>query len=373
MEKSKLKAYMLLITFSIGLVLVVVHFRDILYGIGFFMKLLTPLLIGTLLAFVLNRPYEMFCEWYQRKWSMAEKKARIISVISVYVIAIGGIVLICCMVIPELGRNLKTFAESVDQYILNTQTMLNRTTENLGLRPIDLTYLIEAVDQYLSTFSNTMNEVLPRIMKATSSVLSGIATTLISITLSVYILMGKERLIMQVRRMLKVYLPGRFYRGVRELYHIVLQVFEDYVSGQCKEAIILGSLCFAGMMVLRIDYAGLISVIIAVTALVPILGAYIGGAVAVMLLLLVSPGKALLFLAFLLILQQVEGNVIYPRVVGRKIGLPGMWVLMSIAVWGSIFGIWGMLLGVPATTIIYQLLKKDVRDREMIMKKEGGA
>lgn len=117
-------------------------------------------------------------------------------------------------------------------------------------------------------------------------------------------------------------------------------------------------------MILRLDYAGLISVIISITALVPILGAYIGGTVAVLLLLLVSPGKALLFLVFLVVLQQVEGNIIYPRVVGRKIGLPGMWVMMSIAVWGSIFGIWGMLLGVPATTILYQLLKRDVRMRE---------
>lgn len=364
MEKNKLKSYMLLITFSIGLVLVVVHFRDILHGIGFFLHLLTPLFIGTLLAFVLNRPYEMFCRWYQKKWKLSLKKSRIISVVSVYVIGFGALVLIGCMVIPELGRNLKTFAESVNAYIMTAQSVLNQTTESFGLEPVDLTYLIEMADQYLGTFSNAFEDVLPKLMKVTSSVVSGVATAFIAITLSVYILTGKERLLMQIRRTLKVYLPKRIYLSVQELYHIVLQVFEDYVSGQCKEAVILGSLCFIGMMILRLDYAGLISVIISITALVPILGAYIGGTVAVLLLLLVSPGKALLFLVFLVVLQQVEGNIIYPRVVGRKIGLPGMWVMMSIAVWGSIFGIWGMLLGVPATTILYQLLKRDVRMRE---------
>ena len=126
----------------------------------------------------------------------------------------------------------------------------------------------------------------------------------------------------------------------------------------------MGSLCFVGMLILRLDYAGLVSVSIAVTALIPILGAFLGGAIGVLLLLFVSPAKALLFLAFLIVLQQVEGNIIYPRVVGRKIGLPGMWVLLGITIGGKLAGIWGMLLAVPITTIFYQLLKKDVQERE---------
>lgn len=126
----------------------------------------------------------------------------------------------------------------------------------------------------------------------------------------------------------------------------------------------MGSLCFVGMLILRLDYAGLVSVSIAVTALIPILGAFLGGSIGVLLLLFVSPAKALLFLAFLIVLQQVEGNIIYPRVVGRKIGLPGMWVLLGITVGGKLAGIWGMLLAVPITTIFYQLLKKDVQERE---------
>lgn len=364
MDKNKLKFYMLLISFSIGLVLVVIHFRDILHGIGFFANLLTPLFIGILLAIALNRPYKAFHSWYQKNQKLAGKKAKFLAVITVYVIAFGAIILIACMVIPELGRNLKTFAESVDQYIMDIQFALNQTTENFHLQPVDLTYLIELIDQYLGTFSSTINELLPKLMKVTSSVLSGIATAFISITLSVYILTGKNRLQIQVNRTLQVYLPKRIYNNLKELSLIVSQVFGDYVAGQCKEAVILGSLCFIGMMLLRLDYAGLISVIISITALVPIVGAFIGGTIAVILLLFVSPGQAFLFLIFLLILQQLEGNIIYPRIVGRKIGLPGMWVMLSITVWGGIFGIWGMLLGVPATTILYQLLKKNVQKRE---------
>ena len=359
---------MLLISFSIGLVLVVVHFRDILRGVGFFLNLLTPLFIATLLAFALNRPYEALCGWYQKKWKLSLKKAKVFSVISVYVIAFGVLTLIAAMIIPELWRNMKTFAESADQYLAEMQACINRIAGTFGAASLDLSYFIQTLERYLGTFSNAVNEILPKIMQVTSSLLTGIAAGFISVTLSVYILTGKKRLLMQVKRTLRVYLPRQIYHAVREIYSIVSQVFDDYISGQCREAIILGSLCFIGMTFLRLDYAALISVIIAITALVPILGAYIGGAVAVVLLLFVSPGKAVLFLVFLLVLQQVEGNLIYPRVVGRKIGLPGMWVMLSITVWGGVFGIWGMLLGVPATTILYQLLKRDVSRKERLLR-----
>lgn len=364
MEKYKLKSYMLLISFSIGLVLVVVHFRDILHGIGFFLNLLTPLFIGTILAFALNRPYEALRKWYRTKWKIREKKAKVLSVISVYVIAFSSLILLASMIIPELGRNIITFAESADEYMLEIQTILNQTATTLGLSSFDFSYLIQTIDRYLGDFSNAIRELLPRLMQVTSSVLSGIATAFISLTLSVYILTGKRHLLTQINRTLRVYCPKKIYNSIKEFYSIISQVFGDYVSGQCKEAIILGCLCFAGMTILRLEYAALVSVIIALTALVPILGAYLGGAIGVILLLFVSPGKALLFLIFLLILQQVEGNLIYPRVVGRKIGLPGMWVMLSITVWGGIFGIWGVLLGVPATTILYQLLKRAVKRKE---------
>ena len=356
---------MLLITFSIGLVLVVVHFKDILRGISYLLHLLTPLFIGTLLAFTLNRPYEALLNRYQRKWKLNRKKAKILSVITVYVTTFGALVIIAAMIIPELGRNIKTFTDNADQYLLDMQSTLNRTTESFHLKPIDLTYLMESIDQYLGIFSNAVNNLLPKIIKVTSSVLSGIVTLFISFILSIYILTGKKQLLAQATRILHVYLPKRIYDNIRELYLIVSQVFGDYIIGQCKEAVILGALCFIGMMLLQLDYAGLISVIISISALVPIVGAFIGGTVAVVLLLFVSPGKALLFLIFLLILQQLEGNIIYPRVVGRKIGLPAMWVILSITVWGGIFGIWGMLLGVPATTILYRLIKRDVQKREL--------
>lgn len=364
MDNKKFRLCLRLIAFTIALVLMVVHFEDILHGIGFFIRLLMPLIIGTVLAFVFQRPYESLRSWYQTRCRRRPGTASALAIATVYVLAFGAIGLIVATVVPELIQNIKTFAENADQYLLQMQSSLNRFTAGFGLRSIDLTALIETVDKYLGSFSTAMDQVLSQLIEVTSSFISGIATVFISIALSVYIMYNKEKLLSQCRRVLRAYLPSRVNEGLRDLMPVVSQVFGDYVSGQCKEAVILGLLCFAGMMILRIDYSGLISVIIAITALVPIMGAYIGGTVAVLLLLFVSPGKALLFLVFLIVLQQLEGNLIYPRVVGRKIGLPGMWVLLSISVWGGIFGIWGMLMGVPITTILYQLLKKDVQKRE---------
>lgn len=364
MEKKTLKTYLLLISFTIGLVLVVVHFETILGGIGVFLRLLTPLFIGIIIAFVLNRPYEWLNRLYRERCRLKPRTAQILAVVTVYLLAFGAITLLICMVVPELIRNLQLFAESVDQYLLEAQAALNGFMETFGFRPVDFSSLIDTVSQYLGTLSSVIDEMIPQIIEVTGGFISGVVNAFIAIILSVYLLSGKDRLLMQLRRTLKVYLAGRAHAFFGRLYRIVAQVFGDYVAGQCKEAVILGVLCFIGMTVLRLDYAALISTVIAVTALIPMLGAYIGGAVGVTLLLFISPVKALIFLVFLIVLQQVEGNVIYPKVVGRKIGLPGLWVLLGITVGGGLFGIWGMLLAVPVTSVFYQLLKKDVKRRE---------
>lgn len=364
MEKKKLKIYLLLIAYVLALILVVIHFETILSWIGMVFRLLLPLFIGIIIAFVFNRPYELFRKFYQRKLKLKEILAKILAIVTIYILAIGISVLLISLIIPELVDNLIMFAANANIYIRETQGTLNQIMNFLGFSQIDFSSLFALANQYIAELSNTLRNMLPQIINVTSRLISSITTIIIGIALSIYIMSGKERLLSQIKRLFRVYLPPKIYTPVRSVLQIVIQVFEDYVAGQCKEAVILGTLCFVGMTLLRLDYAGLISVIIAFTALVPILGAYIGGAIGVILLLFISPKKALIFLIFLIILQQFEGNVIYPRVVGRKIGLPGMWVLVAISVGGGLLGIWGMLIGVPITTIIYQLIQKDVQKRE---------
>ena len=365
MEREKLKSALWVITYTVGLVLVVIRIEDILYGAGRFLGLLRPLLLGIVIAFVLDHPYEHLRGWYQRRWGL--RRAKIWAIVSVYVLALGAIAALIGIVAPEVVRNVMSFAASADSYLLEVQSGVNAVTDALGLSRIDLTELIELVNSYLRNLTQALSGLLPQIVEVTAGLVSALATFFLALALSIYIMSGKERLLSQVKRCLRVYLPQRFLRPLSGFMGTVYQVFDNYVAGQCKEAVILGVLCFLGMTVMRLDYAGMVSVVVGVTALVPILGAYIGGAVGVILLLFVSPGKAVAFLVFLIVLQQVEGNVIYPRVVGRKIGLPGMWVLLAIGVGGGLWGIWGMLIGVPLTTVLYQLLRQNVHYREGLL------
>lgn len=372
MDQKTWKRILWTITYAVGLVLVVIHIEDILHAIGLFLGLLKPLLLGIVIAFVLNHPYEHLRGWYQRRWHIRERQAKICAIVSVYVLAFGAVTALIVVVAPEVVRNLMMFASNADTYLMDLQSMLNQLTRAFGLSQIDLNGVIVMADEYLGDLTQAISELLPQIIEVTASVVSGIATFFLALALSIYIMSGKERLLSQVRRCLKVYLPQKFHCGLSHFMTVVYEVFDNYVAGQCKEAVILGTLCFIGMMILRLDYAGMVSVVVGVTALVPILGAYIGGAVGVILLLFISPAKALLFLVFLIVLQQVEGNVIYPKVVGRKIGLPGMWVLLAIGVGGGLWGVWGMLIGVPLTTVLYQLLRGDVHAREEKLKQKNG-
>ena len=372
MDQKTWKRILWTITYAVGLVLVVIHIEDILHAIGLFLGLLKPLLLGIVIAFVLDHPYEHLRGWYQRRWHIRERRAKICAIVSVYVLAFGAVTALIVVVAPEVVRNLMMFASNADTYLMDLQSMLNQLTGAFGLSQIDLSGVIAMADEYLGDLTQAIIELLPQIIQVTAGVVSSLATFFLALALSVYIMSGKERLLSQVRRCLKVYLPQKFHRGLSHFTAVVYEVFDNYVAGQCKEAVILGTLCFLGMTILRLDYAGMVSVVVGVTALVPILGAYIGGAVGVVLLLFISPAKALLFLVFLIVLQQVEGNVIYPKVVGRKIGLPGMWVLLAIGVGGGLWGVWGMLIGVPLTTVLYQLLRGDVHAREEKLKQKNG-
>lgn len=374
MEQKTLKSLLWVITYSIGLVLVVVHIEDILHGLAVFLRLFKPLFLGIVIAFVLDHPFEHLKNWYSSRWKMKEHRAKIASIVSVYALGFGGITALICIVVPELGRNLMMLASNADSYLLELQKMINDIAQMFGLSHIDLSELIAIIEEYLGDLSSAISDWLPQIVEVTVSAVSGLATFFLALAFSVYIMSGKERLLSQVKRCLRVYLPIKVLQPMSSFMSTVYQVFDNYVAGQCKEAIILGGLCFLGMTILRLEYAGMVSIVVGVTALIPILGAYIGGAVGVILLLFISPGKAVLFLVFLIVLQQVEGNVIYPKVVGRKIGLPGMWVLLAIGVGGGLWGIWGMLVSVPLTTVVYQLLKQNVHYRENLLnltKKDG--
>ena len=197
-----------------------------------------------------------------------------------------------------------------------------------------------------------------------TSVVSGTMNLIIGLIFSIYLLMGKDRLRNQLNRLMNQYIRPRWNQKVHYLFTVLDDCFHRYIVGQCTEAVILGALCTLGMLLFQFPYATMIGAVIGFSALIPVAGAYIGGAIGFLLIFTVSPAKAVLFLVYLVILQQLEGNLIYPRVVGTSIGLPGLWVLSAVTVGGGILGIGGMLLGVPVAAAVYRLIRTDLKNRE---------
>ena len=219
--------------------------------------------------------------------------------------------------------------------------------------------MYKVADVVKSGFTSFVNSTLT----AVGAVVGSVVNFFIGLIFGIYILSGKEKLHSQVSRIMHAYMKERTVARIRYIYRTANETFSSFIIGQCTEAVILGTLCTIGMLLFRFPYAPMIGAFIGATALIPIVGAYLGAAVGAFMILTVDPLKALLFIIFIVVLQQLEGNLIYPRVVGSSIGLPGIWVLAAVTVGGGLGGIGGMLLGVPVAATAYKLIRNDVAGR----------
>jgi len=216
------------------------------------------------------------------------------------------------------------------------------------------------IEQIISLLTTGVGSVMGTAVNVVSSVFSGIVTALFALIFSIYLLTGKEKLGSQFDRLMRRYMKDKLYNRSKYVLSVLNDCFHKYIVGQCTEALILGALCTAGMLLLGIPYATMTGAVISFTALIPVAGGYIGAAIGAFMILTVSPIQALIFLIFIVVLQQLEGNLIYPRVVGSSMGLPAIWVLAAVTIGGGVMGILGMLIGVPLAAALYRLLREDV-------------
>lgn len=355
----------IVITYAVALILFIINFRPIMHGAWKFFVLFKPLFIGVAIAFVLNKPCMaverlLNDKIFKTRWKGV---ARGVAITVIYLLVFLLLTLIISFIIPQLIKSIQVFMSNMGSYVVNFRDLTNEVSELLGLEKVDLSSLDKWIFEYTNKLGSGMTELMSKIISITTGVVSFLATLVITVVFSIYILAGKEKLIGQCQKVFNTYLPRNLYSKGAYVYRVIVDVFNKYIYGQLAEAFILGSLCFIGMIVFRFEYPLLISVLIAITALVPYFGAYIGGFVAFMLLLMISPTKAIWFLVFLIVLQQLENNLIYPRVVGSSLGLPGIWVVLSAIVGAGLGGAIGVLLGVPIATILFTLLKNDVLRR----------
>lgn len=365
---------------TVALVYLAIHYwGPVSAALGVLIGAAWPLLLGAGIAYVVNILMRFYETHIFRKCNrpLFLKLRRGGCMVAAYLTILVIVGLIVGLIVPELIRAIQLLINETPALIDRLYGELMKNPEiaqylpnaeaNLGELGADWQQLLTRVLEWLGGgWNGLMNSVVATV----SGVFSGAVTLVMGFMFSFYILYGKEKLGRQVRRLMRTYLKPAWCERTFYVLNVLDNSFHRYVVGQCTEAVILGTLCMLGMLIFGFPYATMIGALVGATALIPIAGAYIGAGVGAILILTVSPMEALLFLVFIVVLQQLEGNIVYPRVVGSQLGLPALWVLAAITVGGNVMGIGGMLLAVPLTTAIYRLVRENVRKRELA---KGGA
>ncbi|MFI3249496.1 MAG: AI-2E family transporter [Eubacteriales bacterium] len=360
------KKTFLYITYIAFLALIVLQFDNAIGLVQNGIAVFTPFFLGFVIAFMLAQP----CNFFYKKISegnIFQKHARSLSVALSYLVVFVVIYLIFSVVIPKLNDSVTIFRNSLEGYLANLQVWLNTIKERFdieALNEINFNDLNEMLKNLLQNTLISISGAADKLLAMTGSFLTAVINFVMALVFSIYMLAGKDDLCNKARRVAQAYLPKKASKRLIEVVALSSRIFSSFIAGQLVEACILGSLCALGMLLIMPDYALLIGIIVGVSALVPVVGGYVGGGFAFLLIFIVSPMKSVVFVVFLLILQQFEGNVIYPRVVGNSVGLPGLWVLFAVIVGSDLLGITGALVSVPTVSVLYALLREDVLLRE---------
>lgn len=358
-----------LIVFTALVVACLWKYEDVLKIVVFIFNVIFPFVLGGAIAFVLNVPMSfvernLFSEEKTKKKPVLKKIARPVSMVLVLVAVIGVIVLVMFVLIPQLGKTFANLGQSIQEFIPKVQMWVNdifhgnkEIMEWVNTLEFDWDKIMSTGIDFLGYGAGS---VLDSTITAAKSIVSSLTTFFIAFVFAIYILLQKEKLGLQSKKVLFAFVRKGRAEATLEVLSLTYSTFSSFLTGQCVEAIILGSMFVVAMGILRLPYALLSGIVIAFTALIPIFGAFIGCAVGAFLIFMVDPMKALVFVVLFLVLQQIEGNLIYPHVVGNSVGLPSIWVLAAVSVGGSLMGVVGMLVFIPMVSVVYALFREVV-------------
>ena len=379
LDRENMKKLMFLITFTVILLVGVQRLDVVLGTLDVLVAIFFPFVFGGAVAFFLNVPMaflERLLFGTERKEKWKRKLARPLSLLLTVVLVIAVIVLVIFVVVPELSSTVTNLALQIEAAIPKAQEWLNDIFQNNE----QVTAWLESQEVNWETMIRTglnmvqsgAESVLVSMVLAARGLINAVYTFVIAVAFSCYVLIQKEKLCVQARMLLRALLPQKHADRVLYIFSLSYRTFTNFITGQCLEAMILGTMFFVVMSILRFPYALLVGILVAVTALIPIFGAFIGCAIGAFLILVVNPMQALAFVALFLVLQQVEGNLIYPHVVGNSVGLPSIWVLVAVTVGGNLMGLVGMLIFIPLVSVLYTLLREWVyrRLREKKLREE---
>ena len=372
LSKAKMKQIRRLMLLAAVLVLVIIYSKEVIEGIKFVFGILAPFIAGGVIAFILNLPMRFYENKLFKKWNgkVAAKVKRplcmvmaLVSVVLIITVVIGTVVPQVTTTIGVLGSKIPAFTENVIDELVQLSKDYPELAEYVTkLDKMEINW-DTILDNTINFLKNGVSNVLNSTFSVASGIISSVVNGVIAFIFALYILSQKEKLADQGKRIIVAFLPERMAKNTLKVFSLMHRNFSNFIAGQCVEAVILGALFVIVMSIFMMPYAFMCGVLIAFTALIPVVGAFIGCAVGAFLILIENPMLALWFVVMFLVIQQLEGNLIYPRVVGNSVGLPSIWVLMAVSVGGSLFGVVGMLFFIPLMSTGYALLRESVNNR----------
>lgn len=376
LNKETIKKLQGLILFTAFVVVILVNYKSVFQVLKVGFNVIFPFILGAVLAFIINAPMQFFERHLFKNKKMQNKKAaqkiaRPVSLLIALLAIIAVIMIVIFVVVPELGKTLASLGKTISDSLPVLQEQINHLFKNENfitewVDNLDLQKMINTVADFLK---NGVGNVLNSTYTIVASVVNGLTTFFISFVFACYIVLQKEKLEVQIKKVFYAFFKEKTVKKILDVCSLAYHTFLNFLTGQCVEAVILGTMFFITMSIFRFPYALLVGVLIAFTALIPIFGAFIGCAIGAFLLLMVNPVRAVAFVIMFLVLQQVEGNFIYPHVVGNSVGLPSIWVLVAVSLGGSLMGVAGMLIFIPATSVVYKLFRgyvyKRLRDKKI--------
>ena len=373
----KLKHIVMLIIFTVAMIFFFIRIDDIWSILKVIWAVLTPIIYGLVIAYILNYPYKLFADHAfkkmgtKHKWLSKLRKP--LSMILAYIIVFGILAYLIVILVPELSTSISTLVDNLpiygekllktfNQFVEFLQTQFNYNLYDEATYE-QLAQLITGKDtaKFISDFASNF---LPSAFNTALGIGTGLYNWIIGIVISIYLIAGKDRLLSQTRRVITAYTPAKFHLRFFKFADICNNKCGKYIIGKIIDSSIIGLMCFIGLSIFKFDYALLISVIIGITNIIPFFGPIIGAIPCIFLLLIINPMEALGFLIFIVILQQFDGNILGPKILGETVGLSGFWILVSVLVGGGLFGVPGMALGVPVFAVIYTLVEEGVEMRE---------
>ena len=367
-ELLEIRKYIILVLIGVLSYWLLNHFYIFFNIISTIFMVLTPFILGGVMAFILNIPMSKIEVKLKEKTKLKDGLARGISIILSLLIFIAVLAFVAFLLIPELVGNIKNLINTIPSLVNSGQQLIINLLDQSPDIQAQIIQMFEQSGNVTDIVSNILNYIINGSVGFIKSLISSFVTIFTALIFSIYMLSQKEELINGTKRIIKALIGKKNAKKVFEISKVTQVTFSKFLTGQCLDVSILGVIMFIVLALFRFPYPLLISVLTAITALIPVFGAWIAMIIGTILILISNPIQALMFILVFTIIQQIENNFIYPKVVGASVGLSPMWSLLAITVGGKLFGVVGMLLGLPIASVVYSLLKNTVnqklKDRE---------